>query len=169
MKKPQGPYNPMNVLSMLKSKGVAVPVGTNFGKKASLVDAHGEALYEKLGVIETCPVLVLAFMNNSPAVPDDFHGVDKTGAALKAYVRPDGGVYLGTFQAHHEPDGMIVVFGDPAMRQSDAQRIAMHYRTQLMERYEGFKAAHDLGPFAGLPVAANVSAPAVSDQEMESP
>ena len=164
------PYSPMGVLGMLKKKGVPVPVGKDFGKKASLVDKAGTPVYEKVTVPETCPVLLLAFTQGSKLVPDDFHNVEKTGKALRAYVRPDGGVYLGAFQPYGEPDGVVVVFGDPAMSQAEAQKIALHYRDRLIQQYAGEQALKELGPFSGLnvsPAAAAVTepAPAVSMQD----
>lgn len=143
-------YDPRGVLTMLKNKGVAVPVGTNFGKKSTLTDAAGDPVYEAPKPIATCAFLLLAFTNGSQLVPDDFHGIEKSGKALKAYVRPDGGSYLGAFQVANEPDGVVVVFGDPATSTEEAQRVAMHYRTVLQERYAGEQALKDLGPFAGL-------------------
>ena len=155
------PYSPMGVLSMLREKGV-VSAGANFGKKAATVDAFGAPVFPK--TIETCPILLLAFTERSPMVPDDFHNVERSGKGLREYVRPDGGVFLGAFQPAGEKDGVVVVFGDPAMSQGAAQRIALQYRQQLIERYEGHCAAQALGPFSGLPVAAE-TAPAVSERE----
>ena len=159
---PEKAYSPMNVLGMLKSKGVQVPVGKDFGKKAHTVDAQGVPVYEKVKAIETCAVLLLAFTKGAKMVPDDFHNVEKSSFGLKAYVRPDGGVFLGAFQAHGESDGVIVVFGDPMMSTGAAQKFAMQYRAQLMERYAGEVALDELGPFA----AGTVSElpPALSDR-----
>ena len=145
---PEKAYSPMNVLGMLKSKGVQVPVGKDFGKKALTVDASGVPVYEKVKAIETCAILLLAFTKGAKMVPGDFHNVPKTGAALKTYVRPDGGVFLGAFQAHGESDGVIVVFGDPMMSTGAAQKVAMQYRARLREQYAGEVALDELGPFA---------------------
>ena len=161
MKKPNGKgYSPMSVLGMLKSKGVPVPVGPRRATKP-LLDATGDRVYEKVPTIETCPVLLLAFTQGAKIVPDDFHNVEKSGAGLKRYVRPDGGVYLGAFQGKGEDAGVVIVFGDPAMSQGAAQKIAMQYRSQLIAQYEGEQAMSELGPFA----AGTVSElpPALSD------
>ena len=166
-KNPKKPYTPMGVLNLLKSKGVAVPVGKDFGKKANLVDAGGVPIYERPAVPETCCLLLLAFMNGSNMVPDDFHAIEKSGVGLKAYVRPDGGVYLGAFQAPQEPDGVVIVYGDPAMTTAQAGKIAMHYRARLIEQYEGTQALTELGPFAAGAVPE--TPPAVPQSEMDAP
>lgn len=160
----------MNVLGMLKSKGVHVPVGKDFGKPIKpLLDAAGDVVK----VPETCAILLLAFTNGSSMIPDDFTGLEKSGRALRAYVRPDGGVFLGAFQARGEPDGVVVVFGDPAMSQGAAQRVAMTYRERLMELYAGHEAHAQLGPFGAAVVSQSAAdtearlSPAVSEPEMD--
>lgn len=169
-KKPEKAYSPMNVLGMLKSKGVQVPVGKDFGKKALTVDAAGVPVYEKSRVPEPCCILLLAFTKGSRMVPDDFHNVEKSGAALKRYVRPDGGVFLGAFQAHGESDGVVVVFGDPAMSTGAAQKLAMQYRERLMAQYAGEQAMAELGPFGTSAAgAASETPPAFPDREMDAP
>ena len=160
MKKPEKPYTPMGVLNMMKAKGVRVPVGTDFGKPTKAVlDAAGDVVK----IPEPCAILLLAFTKGSKMVPDDFHNVGKSGAALKTYVRPDGGVYLGAFQVQGEVDGIVVVYGDPAMSTGAAQKIALRYRQRLMEQYEGEKAMEHLGPFAAG--AVSEPSPAVSEQD----
>ena len=159
---PKKGYSPMGVLGMLKSKGVHVPVGPR--KAGKVTDAFGDPVYKQVTAPETCCILLLAFTKGAKMVPDDFYAVEKSGAALKAYVRPDGGVYLGAFQAPGESDGVVVVYGDPAMSQADAQRAAMQYRRVLVERYEAELALGELGPFAAGDVA---SSPAVSGTESD--
>lgn len=161
MEKPNGKgYSPMGVLGMLKEKGVHVPVGKDFGKPIKpLLDAAGDVVK----IPEPCAILLLAFTKGSKMVPDDFHNVEKTGAALKTYVRPDGGVFLGAFQVASEHDGVVVVFGDPAMSTGAAQKIALHYRARLLEQYAGEQAMEQLGPFAAG--AVREPSPAVSPQD----
>ena len=55
VKKKEQPYSPMNVLGMLKDKGVRVPVGPDFGKSVRpLVDAAGEVVK----IPESCAILL---------------------------------------------------------------------------------------------------------------
>ena len=163
--KPNGKgYSPMGVLGMLKSKGVNVPVGPRNAPKAGKVaDAFGNPVFQTAKVPDTCAILLLAFTKGAKIVPDDFHAVEKTGKGLREYVRPDGGVYLGAFQPVGEPDGVVIVYGDPAMSQRDAQRIATQYRDQLIAKYEGELALDELGPFAAG--AVSDTPPAVLRQE----
>ena len=161
--KPNGKgYSPMGVLGMLKEKGVNVPVGPRVPVKP-LLDAAGDVVK----IPETCPILLLAFTKGAQIIPDDFFGLEKSGQALRNYVRPDGGVYLGAFQAAGESEGVVVVFGDPAMSLEQAQRIAMQYRGQLMERYDAEVALGHLGPFAAGTVS-EVS-PALPHPEWDAP
>lgn len=172
---PETPYTPMNVLNMLKAKGVPVPLGRSFGPVTKqIVDAAGDPTMRPAPIPETCCILLLAFTQGSTMIPDDFAGLEKSGRALRDYTRPDGGVFLGAFQPKGEPDGVVVVFGDPAMSQGAAQKLAMTYRARLIEQFEGHQAQQDLGPFSGLKAAGQPAAdtearlsPAVSQPEMD--
>lgn len=164
-------YSPLSVLRTMQKHGVPVPVKGQMPKP--LVDQAGDAVYEP-PAIETCCVLLLALTNGSKMVPDDFHNVEKSGAGLRAYARPDGGVYRGAFEIAKQPASVVLVYGDPLMSEQDAQRASMAYRARLVELYEGERALGALGPFAAGEVgrpeeAAESPSPALSDSEEAPP
>lgn len=84
----------------------------------------------------TCCVLLLAFAKDAPMVPDDFKNVPRTKDGIANYVRPDGGVYLGAFELPHDPGGVVLVWGDPAMSQEQAVKASLAYRRKLHETME---------------------------------
>lgn len=135
-------YSPMRVLRMLKHHGVPVPVGARTVSPMADTsgDSGGRPAASPSASPAACALLLLAFMNGSSMVPDDFSAVGKTADELRSYVRPDGGVYLGAFEVVDDPGGVVVVFGDPAMSRAEAQDIALHYRAQLVSRYEESRA-----------------------------
>lgn len=92
-----------------------------------------------------CAVLLKSFTDDV-MLPDDFNSVGKSGAAIKAYVRPDGAVYQGAFQMQGQPDSVVMVWGDPSMEPDEAERIATMERPALLRRYDSAK----LGPFSGV-------------------
>lgn len=136
-------YSPLSALKQLTSyqePETARPPG-------GLVDAQGIEIPERPR-IETCCILLLAFVSGSPMVPDDFHTLPKSAAALKDYVRPDGGVYLGSFQAPNDPAGVVVVFGDPMSSQRQAVQASLRYRRRLQQDFLDGEVRSTLGPFA---------------------
>jgi hypothetical protein len=82
--------------------------------------------------------LLLQFTTPNNSLPEDFFNLPrekgKSGAALKAHVRPDGGVFLGAFEAPTDPAGVVVVFGDPLMRESEAVQVSREYRTMVTKQ-----------------------------------
>jgi hypothetical protein len=139
-------YSPLAALKQLTHyeetdvpRGQPVPVG--------LVNEQGIEIHP-LAKIETCCILLLAFTAGSPMVPDDFHNVPKSGTGLREYVRPDGGVYLGSFEAPNDPGGCVVVYGDPMMTEKQAVQASLRYRRKLMQNFMDSEVSQTLGPFA---------------------
>lgn len=85
----------------------------------------------------TCCVLLLAFAKNAQMVPDDFHNVPRTKEGIEAYVRPDGGIYLGAYELPNDPGGVVLVWGDPAMTQEQAVAASLAYRKKLQTLFAG--------------------------------
>lgn len=130
------PYDPRSaligrrngILMMERQKRrEAVPQG--------LVDATGESLPSTATETRpaTCCVLLLAFMNQHPMVPEDFHNVPRTRKGIEEYVRPDGGVYLGAFELPKDPFGTVLVWGDPNMTREQAAAASLAYRQKVVE------------------------------------
>lgn len=118
-------------LRLLKSKSERqqVPLGlvASDGSAMASTQPKGPA---------TCCVLLLGFINRHPMVPDDFHNVERTSDGIKQYVRPDGGVFLGTFELPKQQGSAVLVYGDPSMTQEEAAAASLAYRRKLQESYE---------------------------------
>ncbi len=103
-----------------------------------LIKASGEQYTPTVSTgPETCCVLLLAFAKNAQMVPDDFHNVSRTKAGIEAYVRPDGGIYLGAYELPNDPGGVVLVWGDPAMSQEQAVAASLAYRKKLQTLFAG--------------------------------
>lgn len=102
---------------------------------SGLVDANGQmvAAPTEAPKPSTYCFLLLAFAHGSPMMAEDFHNVPKNGAGLKAHTRPDGGVYLGTFELPKDPGGAVVVFGDPDMSREEAAASSLAFRQQFLD------------------------------------
>jgi hypothetical protein len=50
------------------------------------------------------------------------------GEALRRHERPDGGVYIGSFELPDAPGSMVVVFGDPLMERQEAIVMTHQFR-----------------------------------------
>lgn len=103
-----------------------------------------------------CAVLLRSFTENGP-VPDDFKGLPKTSAALKAHVRPDGAVYIGAFQSQGAKDSVVLVYGPAKLTEKRAEEISCLERRALIKRHESFL----LGPFAA-PLSPRADGPSVA-------
>ncbi len=99
-----------------------------------------------------CSVLLRSFVEDGP-VPDDFKGLPKTSAAIKAHVRPDGAVYKGSFQLQGAKDSVVLVYGPKNLTEVRAERIASMERLALTRRHESFL----LGPFSRNPESSSPS------------
>lgn len=101
-----------------------------------LVDVSGKELHTE---VETGPatvcILLLAFLNRHPMVPDDFHNVPRSKKGIESYVRPDGGVYLGTYELPKDPGGAVMVWGDANMDPHKAAAASLAYRKKLQETF----------------------------------
>lgn len=97
---------------------------------------------------QTCCVLLLAFLNRAPMVPDDFFAVPLTKDGIEAYVRPDGAIYLGTFELPRDPGGAVMVWGDPALSYEATAAASIAYRQKLVG---SFTEGSDLGAFGTTP------------------
>lgn len=108
-----------------------------------LISVSGEDLVPTVSTgPATCCVLLLAFAKGAPMVPDDFHNVPRTKEGIEAYVRPDGGIYLGAYELPNDPGGVVLVWGDPAMSQEQAVAASLAYRKKLQTLFtEGYDKA----------------------------
>ncbi len=93
-----------------------------------------------------CAVLLKSFTDGGP-VPDDFKALPKTSTALKAHVRPDGGVYKGAFDLEGGKDSVVLMYGPKNLTPQRAERIAAMERLALTKRHQSFT----LGQFAAQP------------------
>jgi hypothetical protein len=118
----------------------------------SPVGAPVNQAYSRADRPQTLCILLLGFVAGTAVLPDDFDNVERTATALKAHVRPDGGVYLGAYQAPRDAAGVVVVFGDPLMEQKEAMQSSIVFRGKLLAQMDRFDAAKALGPFAPQPV-----------------
>ena len=89
----------------------------------------------------------MSFLENGP-MPDDFKALPKTSEALKAHVRPDGGVYRGAYELQGTPGSVILMYGPANLTAQRAEKIANMERLALTKRHESFR----LGPFSAQPV-----------------
>ena len=101
-----------------------------------LIDKDGTAYHaaESSGPATVC-VLLLAFLKRHPMVPGDFHNVERTKQGIENYVRPDGGVYLGTYELPKDPGSAVMVWGDPAMGPVKAAAASLAYRKKLTDAF----------------------------------
>lgn len=114
-------YNPRNVLKVLrKNNALPRPVGKRV-KDAYELKAKPEPLCFPL----------MAFVERSRNLPEDFHGLAPSSQSLKAHVRPDGGVFLGLFELPNQEGSGIVVFGDPLMARDEAIGVSIAFRRKL--------------------------------------
>lgn len=106
-------------------------------RPVGLVSSKGKALREEVVQgIDTCCVLLLAFTNRHPMIPDDFHNVERNAKGIQEYVRPDGAIFLGTFELPKDPASAVLVYGDPAMTQEQAAAASLAYRRRLQDAFE---------------------------------
>lgn len=106
-------------------------------RPSGLVTAKGEVIESVVSTgPATCCVLLLAFAKSAPMVPDDFHNVPRTKEGIESYVRPDGGIYLGSYELPNDPGGVVLVWGDPAMSQEQAAAASLAYRKKLHTLHE---------------------------------
>lgn len=129
----------MNALKA-KQKRHAIPKG--------IVGLDGAEISPKIETgPATCCLLLLAFLHKHPMVPDDFHNVPLSKAGITEYVRPDGAIYLGTFELPNDPGSAVLVYGDPAMSQAQAAAASLTYRRKITQ---GFDAAIKKQHFASI-------------------
>lgn len=101
-----------------------------------------------------CAILLRSFTDGGP-VPDDFTGLPKTSAALKAHVRPDGAIYKGAYQSQGVPESVVLVYGPKNLTDARAEEIASIERHALVTRH----ATAALGSFARHPHRSSTSRP----------
>lgn len=128
-------YDPTNALKALVRAGrqVSRPSMTSGGE----LQAAGKPLYETQPRPDTLCFLLLQFTTPNNSLPEDFYNIPrekgKSSAALKAHVRPDGGVFVGAFEAPDDPAGVVIVFGDPLMSENEAVKMSQQYRKQVTQ------------------------------------
>ena len=130
---PDRPYDPKSaVLGMREGMKALAAKQKRSEPPRGIVSMSGEQMTPTVSTgPATCCVLLLAFLHNSKMVPDDFHNVPRTKAGIEGYVRPDGGIYLGAYELPHDPGGVVLVWGDPAMSQEQAVKASLAYRKKL--------------------------------------
>lgn len=104
-----------------------------------------EPVYTAASGIGPCVVLLRSITERGP-VPDDMQNLT-TGQAIKAHVRSDGAVFIGAFELQGDRESVVLVWGDPAMKPEQAERLATLERPELIRRQH----LHALGPFAAHP------------------
>lgn len=98
----------------------------------------------KSGIAPVC-VLLKSITDRGPC-PDDFQTLT-SGEQIKRHVRSDGAVFVGAFELQGDRESVVLVYGDPAMKAEQAERLATMERPELIRRQQ----QHALGPFAAQP------------------
>lgn len=102
-----------------------------------------------------CVVLLKALTDGVHSiVPDDFHSL-RTADGIKAHVRPDGAVFLGSFELQNAPDSLCLVYGPTGTTLAKAERSATLERPALINRYDRAR----LGVFGAPPAPLTPPAP----------
>lgn len=122
------PYDPTSALRVVRDALRAQSKGTD---PSGLLDEHGDPVYTVSARPETLCLLLKAFTDDAGALPEDFKDVPHTAAGIRTHERPDGGVYIGAFDAPKDDLGVVLVYGDPAMSIERAVNYSLAFRKKL--------------------------------------
>jgi hypothetical protein len=121
-------YNPMSALRVVRDAMKAQSKGTD---PSGLLDEHGDPIYQVSKRPETLCILLKAFTDDQASLPPDFAEVEHSASGIRGHERPDGGCFVGAFDAPGDELGVVLVYGDPAMTVERAVNYSLAFRRKL--------------------------------------
>lgn len=116
-------YDPRSAVAMFR-RAMQAKQANPSSMLPRIVDERGKVQ----GIEVVCFFLLEWITDGLSGLPDDLANLPTSSSALKQHTRPDGGTFLGLYEAPNEVGAGVVVFGDPSMSEKQIAQYVKQFR-----------------------------------------